>query len=1324
MRRNTTRRKIRPQARRSRFFETLESRQLLTGSFEGRVWFDATSDGERRGGEEYPVADVQVNLLPEFGDRIVAATSTNGDGKYIFDQIASGQKYVVQFVPPDGTRFTARDAAKNSRDSDVDALGLTKVFTLQAGEVQDDVDAGLLLNHPSANVRGRVWEDTNVNGIFDSDEQPISNATVQLENDYSEKLLEAYTNANGEYEFPGDMILAGEYVVDFVAPRDEMEVSPAPNQFDPDPWQTSLAAENGKTDTIVIAAGSVEDFLSDEIWSSGFYRPTSIRGEVFHAVSPSDPRGPELMNISVTLYDVNDQMVTTTVTDKRGDFEFNGLRPGEYSVAYDLESHLDSTAPRQTELISVASGNQFDVGDFGVYSPLGTSSIAGVVWDDLNADGIQDPGEPAIADQTITLLNPKFRDLHDRVTDADGRYYFDGSDLLPGDYILNFADLNESQQGRPLRVSPRNNARIVGLRDNDAQPTNGNTPLFTLLPHGENSPRHQLERDAGLFVLSNVAGNVWDDASQDGVRQPSERMVSDLEVQLLDDAGESIARTFTSDGHYIFPNIYPGRYQVAFENATGIHYETNNVNAEGVSQTITIQSGAQHEFATGIHGIQTDARITGRVWRDTNGDGVRGTGEAGMPGIQVDLINKQGNQISTTTDMDGIYNFTDLVPTEYAISTTAPTGTTISPMRQSADRSSDSDVNRWIGRTPFFPLVDGQHQTSMDVGIYDGPLSTDAVSSIRVSEVGFIGHGNAEFTEIKNVGTQPVDLSEVAFTKGVKFDFADSVPKSIFPGEHAIVIGDDISLQRRFNLDELNVAGNYSGDLNREERMTLVQGDRVITSFRYDDDWFVILDNEYLPWTLTVIDEHAPVTSWDSRDNWRPSSVLAGTPGFDDPKVLPDPGALVINEVLTRPEDGFNDMIEIHNRTNEDIDISNWYLGDSDEEVEPLIYLTRYRIAPGTVVPANGYLVVSRDEHFGNLSDPGVNYPFGLSSFGEAVHLIAADEFGRMQGYSDSARFAGSQVGVSFGRVETESGVAVIAPMLETTFGSANSGTPDIGPIVIDQVMFSAADAGNDYIRFLNSSDEVVSLSDGTSTWQFQDAIHYTFNDDVQIQPGEHALLVASDPNLFRTRMGLPDSVQVFGPYGKQLNDRSDEIRLVRYEDDRPLLVDEVVYSNTTPWPNLGGITDVAISRIAADSFGNDAFNWTAESFDAVNRVTPHGLVATRFAKIDDALVFGNSYLGYSIEPASQGDVDGDNLFNSRDLVLIFRAGKFEQDADANWTEGDWNGDGRFNSSDLVDVFQNGRYVAAATTLNTLAAAIDSYFAADVAVEQTDDITA
>ncbi len=56
------------------------------------------------------------------------------------------------------------------------------------------------------------------------------------------------------------------------------------------------------------------------------------------------------------------------------------------------------------------------------------------------------------------------------------------------------------------------------------------------------------------------------------------------------------------------------------------------------------------------------------------------------------------------------------------------------------------------------------------------------------------------------------------------------------------------------------------------------------------------------------------------------------------------------------------------------------------------------------------------------------------------------------------------------------------------------------------------------------------------------------------------------------------------------------------------------------------------------------------------------------------------------------GDSNLDGEFNSGDLVAAFTAGKYELDADADWTEGDWTGDHRFDSADLVDAFSDGGY--------------------------------
>ena len=76
--------------------------------------------------------------------------------------------------------------------------------------------------------------------------------------------------------------------------------------------------------------------------------------------------------------------------------------------------------------------------------------------------------------------------------------------------------------------------------------------------------------------------------------------------------------------------------------------------------------------------------------------------------------------------------------------------------------------------------------------------------------------------------------------------------------------------------------------------------------------------------------------------------------------------------------------------------------------------------------------------------------------------------------------------------------------------------------------------------------------------------------------------------------------------------------------------------------------------------------------------------------------VLGSPGLADGLGP---GDANGDGLFDSLDLVLVFQAGKYEDAVpnNATWAEGDWNGDGDFNSGDLIVAFQAGTYTTAAS---------------------------
>ncbi|GAI31619.1 unnamed protein product, partial [marine sediment metagenome] len=156
-----------------------------------------------------------------------------------------------------------------------------------------------------------------------------------------------------------------------------------------------------------------------------------------------------------------------------------------------------------------------------------------------------------------------------------------------------------------------------------------------------------------------------------------------------------------------------------------------------------------------------------------------------------------------------------------------------------------------------------------------------------------------------------------------------------------------------------------------------------------------------------------PIGRWNLKDSWRSSVYRNGTPGADDSGILPNPGSVVINEVMSHSHEG-PDWIELYNTTGEAIDIGGWFLSDNDRS-DPC--LMKYRIADGTMIDANSYIVFYQDANFNNPVDPGYNVPFALSENGEEACLSSyLHTDGTLTGYREVEDFGAAQTNVSFGR--------------------------------------------------------------------------------------------------------------------------------------------------------------------------------------------------------------------------------------------------------------------------------------------------------------------
>ncbi len=145
--------------------------------------------------------------------------------------------------------------------------------------------------------------------------------------------------------------------------------------------------------------------------------------------------------------------------------------------------------------------------------------------------------------------------------------------------------------------------------------------------------------------------------------------------------------TSDADGRYLFSGLLDGDYQVRVggglpsglaqttdadeTGACAICDQLGYARISGDSTDVTVDFGYRPAAGT--------AAIGDRLWSDVDGDAVQDAGEAGIGGVEVRLCNDGSCgtvYAATTTDPDGSYLFSNLVPNTYTVVVTPPIGYT------------------------------------------------------------------------------------------------------------------------------------------------------------------------------------------------------------------------------------------------------------------------------------------------------------------------------------------------------------------------------------------------------------------------------------------------------------------------------------------------------------------------------------------------------------------------------------------------------------------------------------------------------------------------
>lgn len=681
--------------------------QIGKGSIANRAWNDINVNG-MQDVEEVGVKDIQVTLYAADGTTVLATAKTDGEGEYIFSNLAKG-KYFVEFGNlPANFNFVAQYAGSNIQiDSDVDALGKTAAIFVGQGENITGIDAGINNPFVTGRIGNFVWNDTNNNGVQNTGELGVPNISVTLYDNNNVRIATTLTDENGNYQFTN--IAAGSYYLHFhnlpAGYTLGQQMQGGNTATDSDPHAVTgltsvFAFTNGQNKNNVDAAIVMNRaMIGNYVWYD----------ENVNGVQDITESG--LEGVTVSLYNNLNALISSTVTLESGQYYFPNINPGQYYLSYTtcyhglFFTHKDTVyvgasnnndsdvnpTTAKTDVFSVASSNINTTFDAGLVSTK-KGSLNGYAWDDRNEDGIQDANEPAEAGILVTLYDfDGISVLSNAVTDANGLYSFD---LLPAaDYIIGFSGLpfnygfTEVYQGSNIYL------------DNDADKT-GLTGTFTLLA-GENEEAG----DVGIKNQNITIGDfVFDDKNQDGYLDDIESGIANVTVTLYNGIGEILSVTKTDAyGRYYFHNQPLGDYQVGFTLPVDYVFSplVGGGNKDNDVSPITGRTGVFSitytsdtlQIDAGMYFSETVLSSIGDyIWFDSNSNGLQDANEKGMSNMAVSLFDSNNRLLLTTiTNQRGFYQFLDIPAGNYFIVPTLPHGYTYTVSNMGLNDNLDSE---------------------------------------------------------------------------------------------------------------------------------------------------------------------------------------------------------------------------------------------------------------------------------------------------------------------------------------------------------------------------------------------------------------------------------------------------------------------------------------------------------------------------------------------------------------------------------------------------------------------------------------------------------
>jgi hypothetical protein len=638
------------------------------------IWSDVNGDGVKNAVEPgLPGVTVTVTTTVN-GMQVTYITTTDATGSYTIPGLPFGQ-FTVTVDPATLPGGVVNVGDPDGGNNNTAAIALT--VAAPTSLVQD-------FGYQGPGVIGNsIWNDLNGDGIQTPNEPGLPGivvtATVTIHG--VPVTYTVTTGPDGTYTFSGLPLGAYTVAVDPATLPDGV----VPSFDSDDPADGSIATPNTAqvTLTAAVPTSSVQDF--------GYQGPGVIGNLVWNDLNGNgvaDTGEPGFPNVALTITTtVNGTVVTYPVTtDATGAYSVPGLPLGSFTVtlhpaalpatvkpSYDG----DGIATVNTSAVTLtAEAPTSPVQDFGYFIP---TSIGDLVWNDLNANGVQDAGEPGLGGVTVLLVGTDGLGNSVELTATTGagpdlgKYLF--ADLAPGTYTVTVT------APAALLEAP------VASGTDRLVDSNGLISPVVLV-----SGTPQPGVDVGLYQLSAISGVVYADLDADGTQGtnclvPTRQLLSagtncemgigGVTITLTGITGAGVAVTLTTttavDGSWSFTGLVPGAYTVTETQPTQWSDGTDGLPPGAVSSVNDVISNIMLLSGTPVTSVSFGEQgwpVTGTVKLDGSG--------APIAGVVVTLTGTDvlGEHITMTitTGADGSFNFKNVPAGSYTLTESQPAG--------------------------------------------------------------------------------------------------------------------------------------------------------------------------------------------------------------------------------------------------------------------------------------------------------------------------------------------------------------------------------------------------------------------------------------------------------------------------------------------------------------------------------------------------------------------------------------------------------------------------------------------------------------------------